>query len=402
MDTSEPSGTSRIPVVIVVGCCFRYDAISAAAIDTFNALASDPHYSVTILTSYSNVPEQDVEIVRSATELLMHPCFLAAELIIYHFGIYHSLLDVMLIGNRRARQAAFFHNVTPAEHMPPSEAETIAKSYRQLNNLRFVDSLWPVSRTNAEMLTELDFDPTRIDIIPLSVGAPEIASLTPKSAERIEILFLGRIVRAKGIVDLIHAIAAMPRETLPPFRLRIAGSLSHSHADCVALVKSLLTEKRLAHCVDFLGTVSDEERDNLLESSHVLAIPSYHEGFCKPVIEGLRVGCVPIGYAVHNLRYIADGLGRMLPAGDVPALSNALACLISELHAIKSNPAQRIALDGGTFSPAEFERAARLHVAQFEPDHVHDLMRRHVDMVLHSERSPVTPFPWLASTSATR
>ena len=42
------------------------------------------------------------------------------------------------------------------------------------------------------------------------------------------------------------------------------------------------------------------------------------------MIEGLRAGCIPIGYASYNLPYIANKLGRMVPTGNVAALTAAL------------------------------------------------------------------------------
>ena len=76
--------------------------------------------------------------------------------------------------------------------------------------------------------------------------------------------------------------------------------------------------------MQWLGTVDDATWEQLYRRAHILAIPSYHEGFCKPVIEGLRAGCIPVGYASYNLPEIANGLGRMVPTGDVAALTEAL------------------------------------------------------------------------------
>lgn len=398
VSAAEPCRTTPpTPIVIIVGCCFRYDAITAAALHTFDALTSHPRYSVTLITSHNELNERDIEVVRDATDLLLHPRFLAAELIIYHFGIYHPLFDVMVVGNGKARQAAFFHNVTPAQFMPPSEAETVARSFSQLNCLRFMDRLWPVSQTNLETLKELDFDAARADVIPLAVSTPAEGWLGAKVAAPIEVLFLGRIVRSKGVIDLCNAIAALPRASMPPFRVRIAGSLSHSHADCVAMVKLLVSERGLSDYVHFLGTIGDNERDRLLGSSHILAIPSYHEGFCKPVIEGMRAGCVPVGYGTYNLRFIADGLCRMVAVGDIGALSDALARLICSLHLAYHNSQHRLMLDRGAYSLEEFDEAAHIHVSQFNPNRIADLTRHHVEAALCGPKAPVVRYPRLSS-----
>lgn len=384
----------QIPIVIVAGCCFRYDAISAAVFDTFDALSVDSKYEITLLSSYNEVTERKVEIVADATSLLLHPKFRAAELIIYHFGIYHPLFDVMPIGNGRARQAAFFHNITPVEFAPPTATTVIVQSYNQLQNLRYMDRVWPVSQTNVETLLGLDFKTVDLDTIPLAVSTPVIIPLSTKRIDKVEILFLSRIVRAKGIIDLIEAIAALPRTSTPPFRLRIAGNVAHSDGDCIATVKSLLVEKELADHVEILGTVDDSERDYLLTTSHILAIPSYHEGFCKPAIEGLRAGCIPIGYSAYNLRYITGGLSRMVSAGDIGALSAVLSCLIDALHATARDPMHKLVLDGGPYGLKEFDAAAAEHVAQFDPGRIGHLTKNRIDKLLNAPKEVVTPFLW--------
>ena len=92
-------------------------------------------------------------------------------------------------------------------------------------------------------------------------------------------------------------------------------------------VRRLIGELGLDGVVRFVGTVGDEERERLFHAAHILAVPSYHEGFCRPVVEGLRAGCVPLVYDAYNLPHIAARLGRTTPPGDVPALAAALADL---------------------------------------------------------------------------
>src|SRR5579883_2401115 len=116
----------------------------------------------------------------------------------------------------------------------------------------------------------------------------------------IEILCLGRIVPSKGVRDLVAAIALICKRPLPPFRVKIAGNLGFSDKDYCDSVRQDIAAHRLADIVEIIGTVTPSKRDRLLHAAHVIAIPSYHEGFCIPAIEGLRAGCVPVGYAAYN------------------------------------------------------------------------------------------------------
>jgi glycosyltransferase involved in cell wall biosynthesis len=189
----------------------------------------------------------------------------------------------------------------------------------------------------------------------------------------VELLFLGRIVPHKGIRDLIEALSRLQCRGLPCFRLRIIGNLAGSDAAYRDAVQKLSTG--LPGMVEFIGTVDNETRDRMLGTAHILAIPSYHEGFCKPVIEGLRAGCVPVGYAAENLRYIAGGLCRMVPPGDVSALADALACAIGDIACALADPAAKLRIDRGKLTEAEFTAAAGAHVEQFRPERVRGLIR---------------------------
>ena len=101
----------------------------------------------------------------------------------------------------------------------------------------------------------------------------------------------------------------------------------------------------------------------LYYASHILAVPSYHEGFCKPVIEGLRSGCVPVGYAGSNIPAITGGLGRLVAEGDSAGLGDALRDVAG---AIRTGGA--IPLDSGRYTAAAFDAAAKQYVQAFEYD----------------------------------
>ena len=229
---------------------------------------------------------------------MIHPDFLAADLILYHFGLYHPAFDALLLGNARARQVVRFHNVTPRSLVRAEDAPLIQASLRQIANFARADMIWADSGTNAGALRASGITESDIEIIPLVVDAPARSRLSDKPRDVVELLFLGRFVRSKGVLDLIKALASLSTSKLPPIRLRLAGNQTFSDPAYVEEVKRAATEKPGE--VLFLGTVDDATRNELLRRAHILAVPSYHEGFCKPVVEGLRAGCIPLGYACHK------------------------------------------------------------------------------------------------------
>lgn len=366
----------RVRVAIICPVVVRHDAISAAVYDTWRILARDGRFSVSVLTSRCDFPELAPRLVRrGVSDLLIAPEFLAADILIYHFGIYGQVFDALLIGNGHGRQVVFFHNVTPLEFASPANRDVIARSFRQLSNLRHADQIWPVSPVNADLLADRGFGRERVHQIPLVVETPSLMPLEGKAPRPIDILFVGRFVPSKGVLDLIRALALMHRGCKVPMRLRLVGNESFSERDYLAAVRSEIAAAGFGFPVEMLGTIDDDRLFDLYRSSHVFAIPSYHEGFCKTAVEALRAGAVPVGYAAHNLPNVVGGLGRLAPTGDVPALAAALQAMVESIAAGLAKPDRaHLPLDRGAMSVRSFDQAAKRYVESFSFEHISKLM----------------------------
>ena len=361
------AATKRIAIVAPIVA--RHDAVSAAVRDNFRALSTEPAWEVALLTTHNCFPDQPAHIVSGVAELLLDPAFLFADLIIYHFAIYSPLFDALLVGNGHAKQVVNFHNVTPRQFITPNQRVLNDMSFRQLGNLYRADRFWCDSRVNADVLVAHGLDPNHVSVHPLVVEHPALVCLADKSVSPVEILFVGRIVPSKGVLDLIEAVDILRRGCSVPFKLRLVGNLSFSDLAYVSRVKRAIVDKHLGEVVQFIGTVDDAGLERLYHRAHIFAIPSYHEGFCKPVIEGLRAGCVPVGYSAYNLQYIANGFGRMVPPGDIAALAEALAAVMQGIV----NPglaagAACLPLDRGCLSSAELDAKIRVYVDEFTFD----------------------------------
>jgi len=354
--------------IAVIGSVLQpFDAISNDLVRKVEFLRQTPGWHVTVFAGHNLRNDIDAQVVPRVSDLLRATDFLKADVIIYHFGIYYPLFDAILLGNGRAKQAVVFHNITPVELAPPSARKTIERSFAQLGNLHAADAVWPDSRENAEVLFAHGIDSGKVAIQPLAVDRPTRVDVRKPRGEAIEILFIGRIVPSKGIQDLIEALALLPAGR-PRIRVRVIGNLEGAEQAFRERLLARIDALRLERLVEFTGTISDGERDRLLAESHILAMPSYHEGFCVPVIEALRAGMLPVLYAASNLRYIADGLCVSSPPGEVPAFAAALRTAIEDMDALLTDPAgATLHLERGTMDVAQFERSVDAHLAQFEP-----------------------------------
>jgi glycosyltransferase involved in cell wall biosynthesis len=139
------------------------------------------------------------------------------------------------------------------------------------------------------------------------------------------ILFLGRLEAAKGIFDLLEAMAAL-RAALPDVRLVCAG-------DGQRIAVARYAERLgIADAVKFTGWVGPSGKRALLETAAAFALPSYDEampnGLCEAMAAGVPVVVSPVG-GVPEL--VSDGVSGVLVApGDKVTLERQLRRVLTD------------------------------------------------------------------------
>lgn len=162
-----------------------------------------------------------------------------------------------------------------------------------------------------------------VECVPYPVApAPLAAADAPRPNL---VLFLGRLHAAKGIFDLLEAIAALRRE-VPDVRLVCAGD-----GDRIA-VAAYAARLGIADAVTFTGRVGPSGKRALLESSAVFALPSYDEGLPMSLLEAMAAGVPVVAAAVGGIpETVLEGVSGFLVApGDKATLQRLLRMLLLE------------------------------------------------------------------------
>ena len=137
------------------------------------------------------------------------------------------------------------------------------------------------------------------------------------------VLFLGRVEPAKGIFDLLEALAAV-RASVPDVRLVCAG-----HGDRVA-VAHYAERLGIAEAVRFTGWVGPSGKRALFEAAAVFALPSYDEAMPVSLLEAMSAGVPVIASPVGGIpEVVVDGCSGFLAApGDTATLERLLRRLL--------------------------------------------------------------------------
>lgn len=140
-----------------------------------------------------------------------------------------------------------------------------------------------------------------------------------------EILFLGRLGKKKGTIDLLHAIGLIIARH-PNIKLILGGDgdtiLTHETAATLGIAANIVTP----------GWISGDAKECLLASAAIFILPSYYEGLPMSVLEAMSAGLAVISTKVGGIpEAITDGVeGFLVAPGDIKALSVAIDRMLSD------------------------------------------------------------------------
>jgi len=142
----------------------------------------------------------------------------------------------------------------------------------------------------------------------------------------VRMLFLGQVNEAKGVFDLIGAIAIVAKKRRDRLHVTIAG-----HGDLTP-AKALVDQLGIAANVTFPGWVGPEQRDAYLAQSDVFLLPSYFEGLPMSLLEAMSWGLPSIATSVGGIPDVLDDdvEGLLIEPGDIGALAAAILRMIDD------------------------------------------------------------------------
>lgn len=192
-----------------------------------------------------------------------------------------------------------------------------------------------VSNALGKKVAALGVDPTRIHVVRNGVNrtlfhprdratARQELGLAP---DRRVVLYVGRLEREKGVVDLLDAFARLA-PTNPDFDLVLLGD-GKARGEAERRAATLGADR-----IRVLGARPLAEIPPWLAACDLSTLPSWNEGTPNVVLEALASGRRVVASNVGGIPDLLDDarLGRMVAARDVPALADALVAIGKEWY----------------------------------------------------------------------
>lgn len=216
----------------------------------------------------------------------------------------------------------------------------------QAVNRKF-DAVIVASKYMEEQAYDVGFSKKRVHILPLY---PYQKSFSYELRDSKHFLFVGQLIRAKGLDILLKAMALLPKE----YSLTIAGS-GKQEGEYKKLAEKLKLQERVA----FLGRLPQDRLLKLYNCCCCLVLPSrWPEPFGLVGLEAMHAGACVIASQVGGIsEWLQNGkTGILVPPNDPKLLSEAMLKVGSD-----SDLGKKLGASGKDYCDAHFSSEKHVH-----------------------------------------
>ena len=218
---------------------------------------------------------------------------------------------------------ATFHSSERGRSAQPSQARLPNPEIQALERQLFLGAHRRLAPSVA-MAREIaaNYGNRRTLVVPNGVDLPTPAPEARRVPGRI--LFVGRLVREKGLEHLLQSLATV-RAALPEAHLAIVGAGPEQPA-LLRQVRRL----QLDASVEFLGQLPPDAVAQQRATAQVAVVPSNYEPFGLVALEAMAWGIPLVASDVGGLREFTEDVAILVPPANAAALAQALLRVLSD------------------------------------------------------------------------
>lgn len=158
--------------------------------------------------------------------------------------------------------------------------------------IRSANIVFVVNEEVRSDLIEMGFDPAKISVSSNGIDYSYIDTIRPTDDTRYDGCFCGRLVKRKGIYDLIK-IWKLVTSHFPTSKLVIVGDGPEYTS-----LSNKMTEMNLVDNIKLTGFISERDKFLIMKRSKVFIFPSYEEGWGIAVAEAIACGLNVVLYDI--------------------------------------------------------------------------------------------------------
>lgn len=203
--------------------------------------------------------------------------------------------------------------------LPTPYRRLVQVFYAKAAHVIVLGSLWKDFVTQ-----EIGVNPDRVGVLPNAVVGPDQFSWADKLNPP-QILFLGRLIETKGIIELIDALSEERMRSLP-WTAVLAGDGE------VAKYRARIEDLGMSEKIQLPGWLSPDAVQDALRKSSIFVLPSHFENLPLSLLEAMAYGlCVVVTPVGSIEEVISDGKnGVIVPVGNSVSLTDTLVSLLQD------------------------------------------------------------------------
>ncbi|HMA37742.1 MAG TPA: glycosyltransferase family 4 protein [Chloroflexia bacterium] len=232
-----------------------------------------------------------------------------------------------------------------------------------------------------ELIEQYAYPAAGIAVIPNGIHYQHFAQVGPAEraaaraalgigAEERVILYLGRLMERKRVIDLVAALPQVLQQ-VPTARLVIVGKQNANGAQLAALAQRL----GIAARVTFVDHVPYQAVPAYYALADVYALPSAYEGFPFTILEAMAAGTPVVASDIPGIdeQIVSEQTGLLHPVGAIGALAHQLSRVLIDrpLAATLARAARRMVVQQYDWSQigAQTEQVLEGVAYHIQPDH---------------------------------
>ena len=195
--------------------------------------------------------------------------------------------------------------------------------------VRLADAVYSSSACSAKWIED-HYDPQKenIPVIHVGIDSKKFYPKPVQKNERLTIIFTGKIVPNKGVLELVEAASRLAKE-FPGLQLRMIG---RGDEKFIIQLRNIAEKNGAQDLLNFLGFIHADDLAEEFSRAHLFAAPSWYEGGPGFVyLEAMACGLLVIGCSGSGVEEIIQhGInGMLVPPHDAVALENVLCEILS-------------------------------------------------------------------------
>lgn len=217
----------------------------------------------------------------------------------------------------------------------PAWLNTLYKNTFSKATFQIADHIICYTSIEKENLEKLGIDPKKISVIHNGVDTTLFTLRTSKkTADKKQILWVGRFVTGKGVEYLIDAFSRVHNKS-PGTHLILIGVGPEKPA-----IEERIKKLHLQSSVTFIDYLDNEELPGVYKNSDVFVLPSLMEGVPRTILEAMACGVPVVTTNLPHLVRIIDGAGLVVPPKEPTLLSDAILTILED-SSLAENMGQR-------------------------------------------------------------